>query len=525
MKTNDMTFFHEGTLQICGSLEVSEILKNSLFFLKRYMPLSGILLDYYDPEIGGLRALGLESVIKVNQLDKPIMLPKSEQQMILDREHTDNSELVNHPDSTPISQRIGAALGLKKPSFLALRLRVKKSRLGVVVLFSEDANLFTEEHQRLLKLLHDPLALAMSNIHRFDELKRLKENLKDDNRYLFNELHMISGDEIIGRSSGLRDVIDSVNQVAELNSNVLLLGETGVGKEVIANAIHYTSSRRDGPLIKVNCGAIPDNLIDSELFGHEKGAFTGAISQKRGRFERAHGGTIFLDEIGELHSNAQVRLLRVIQDRHIERIGGNKPIPVNVRIMAATHRNLQKMVENGDFREDLWFRLNVFPITIPPLRDRVDDIPDLVTYFIDRKTQEMKLNHRPFVSPAAFNRLKQYDWPGNVRELENVVEREIIRNRRHRSNEHLTFMDFTSSIAANPPVSGSHISISPEACLNLEDVIRTHIKGVLQLTQGKIQGKDGAAVKLGLHSSTLRHRLRKLGIPFGQSSSKSIPES
>ena len=225
----------------------------------------------------------------------------------------------------------------------------------------------------------------------------------------------------------------------------MLLGETGVGKEVVANAIHYTSSRRGGPFIKVNCGAIPDNLLDSELFGHERGAFTGAIAQKRGRFERADKGSIFLDEIGELPLQAQVRLLRVLQHKEIERVGGTKTIPVDVRIIAATHRNMEEMVRSGAFREDLWFRLDVFPITIPPLRRRKEDIPALVHHFIERKSKDLKIYPAPSVSAEEVERLKAYHWPGNIRELENLIERELIHKRGKGKSGRLTFEHFEMS--------------------------------------------------------------------------------
>ncbi len=219
-----------------------------------------------------------------------------------------------------------------------------------------------------------------------------------------------------------------VRQVATINSPVLLLGETGVGKDVIANAIHYSSTRSGNPIITVNCGAIPESLIDSELFGHEKGAFTGAISQRRGRFERADSGTIFLDEIGELPLQVQVKLLRVLQNREFERVGGTETIRPDIRIIAATNRNLEQMVNEKKFREDLWFRLNVFPIYVPPLRARKEDIPELAHHFVEIKSVELKLPAFPKISSKAMGLLTSYDWPGNVRELQNVVERELILN-------------------------------------------------------------------------------------------------
>ena len=220
-----------------------------------------------------------------------------------------------------------------------------------------------------------------------------------------------------------------VNRVAEHDSPVLLLGETGVGKDVIANAIHYSSSRSDGAFITVNCGAIPASLLDSELFGHEKGAFTGALAQKRGRFERADKGTIFLEEVGELTPEAQVRLLRVLQNREIERVGGTQTIPVDIRIIAATNRDLEEMTAGNLFREDLWFRLNVFPIVIPPLRARKSDIPALVDHFLGKKAESLKLPHIPELASGAMDQLLSYPWPSNVRELENVVERALILNK------------------------------------------------------------------------------------------------
>src|SRR5512136_2879197 len=278
------------------------------------------------------------------------------------------------------------------------------------------------ERTEELRKAHDELEL------RHQEVIRLKDMLADDNRYLFNELRSASGDEIVGSDFGLKTVIEMVQQVAPLDSPVLLLGETGTGKEVIANAIHYSSPRKDGPFIKVNCGAIPETLIDSELFGHEKGAFTGAVSQRRGRFERADRGTIFLDEIGELPPQAQIRLLHVLQRKEIERVGGTSSIPVDIRIISATNRNLEEMIASGRFREDLWFRLNVFPIMIPPLRQRKEDIPALVHHFIDRKSVELKLTEKTALAPGAVDRLIAYDWPGNVRELENIIERALIQH-------------------------------------------------------------------------------------------------
>ena len=300
-----------------------------------------------------------------------------------------------------------------------------------------------------------------------------------------------------------------IRKVAPLESPVMLLGETGVGKEVFANIIHTLSRRNKRPFIRVNCGAIPETLIDSELFGHEKGAFTGAIAQKRGYFEQADGGTIFLDEVAELPPQAQVRMLRAIQEKEVVRVGGSDHIKVNIRVITATHQNLQKMIKKGLFRSDLWFRLHVFPITIPPLRERKEDIPGLVHHFILKKTKEMQISNPPTIATHAMDSLKTYSWPGNVRELENVVERALILNR----GSTLTFDDIVW------PDNGSRNGELPKeqkSTLKLDKIISAAILSVLEMTKGKINGPSGAAEILGINPGTLRHRMRKLGIPFGR---------
>jgi DNA-binding NtrC family response regulator len=374
-------------------------------------------------------------------------------------------------------------------------------------LYREHLEEMVRERTEELRKAHDELEL------RHQEVSRLKDMLEDDNRYLYNEIRSASGDEIIGSDFGLKTVMRMVQQVAPLYSPVLLLGETGTGKEVIANAIHYSSPRKDGPFIKVNCGAIPDTLIDSELFGHEKGAFTGAIGQKRGRFERANKGTIFLDEIGELPTQAQVRLLRVLQDKEIERVGGTSIIPVDVRIISATHRNLQEMIASGRFREDLWFRLNVFPITIPPLRQRREDIPALVHHFIERKSRELKLRERPALAPGAMDGLAAYNWPGNVRELENLIERALIQG----SGGIVSFETFSAQqvpgVRRVTKDAGRDQTVVP-----LDEINAQHIRQALEKAGGKINGPGGAAEILGLHPNTLRGRMNKLGILYGRRS-------
>jgi len=353
------------------------------------------------------------------------------------------------------------------------------------------------------------IGITQDITYRINTEKKLEDAKRkvEENRFLKRELHRLSGDKIIGAEFGLKDVIEKADMASSVESPILLLGETGVGKDIIANYIHYTSSRHNEPFITVNCGAIPDEFIDSELFGHEKGAFTGAISQRQGRFERADKGTIFLDEIGELPLPAQVRLLRVLQNREIERVGGLKIIPLDIRIIAATNRNLEEMIRNKTFREDLWFRLNVFPLLIPPLRLRIEDIPALTQHFIERKKKELKLSNTPSLATGSIDTLMAYDWPGNVRELENIIERAIILHR----GSPLRFDDLGPFPVK--PVSITSGSIKGDN-LELDALVKDHITRVLKLTRGKIHGPGGAGEVLGVNPDTLRYRMRKLGIPF-----------
>jgi transcriptional regulator with GAF, ATPase, and Fis domain len=422
--------------------------------------------------------------------------------------------VTTEPDKTPIGREMLSAHGADDSAVSLILMPVLPDEqmpagqtLGVLVLATDQRGAYTEEHAELLTTLIAPFGVATANALKHRELSRLKEILADDNRSLHREMQSQVGDEIVGADFGLREVSHKVRQVASTESPVLLTGETGVGKDVIANAIHLGSPRRDGPFIPVNCGAIPDSLMDSELFGHEKGAFTGALSRKRGRFERAHGGTILLDEIGEMPLPAQVRLLRVLQHREIERVGGTERIPVDIRIVAATNKDLPTMARAGRFREDLWFRLNVFPITVPPLRERTGDIPALVHHFIERKAKELKIADRPRLAPGAIDDLLAYPWPGNVRELENLVERAMILHR----GEPLRFDD----LGAPPPEQTAMASAAGEdENLVLDEVIARHIKRVLGMTGGKIHGPGGAGELLGVNPNTLRNKMKKLGIAF-----------
>jgi transcriptional regulator with GAF, ATPase, and Fis domain len=510
LRLHDRDFFWEATTRICGSLRIEAALFRSLQFLRKYIPAEEAALAYFDPAKRTVTLNAHADGSGGRLVDLEVAYSPEGRVWVEETSQTEEF-LLNRADEHPITMPILRAMGKGRSSALLVRLIVENVWVGSVALWAEGWNKFNEEHLRLLKQLKQPFFIAMSNSRRYRELLELKELLADDNRYLHEELQRISGYEIIGADFGLKQVMEKVRSVASLSSPVLLLGETGVGKEIIAGAIHMASTRRSGPFIKVNCGAIPETLLDSELFGHEKGAFTGAISQKRGRFERASGGTIFLDEIGELPLEAQVRLLRVLQDKAIERVGGTEPIEVDIRVIAATHRDLETMIREGAFREDLYFRLQVFPIAIPPLRKRRGDIPGLVQHFVHKKAQDLKLTAIPPLAPEAYDQLLAHHWPGNVRELENAVERAIIIKRKGP----LSFPDLgprqeTQAAAASVmPTSGSY---------NLDQVTAAHIRRVLKVTNGRVEGKEGAAELLGINPGTLRHRMRKLQIPFGRKS-------
>ena len=353
----------------------------------------------------------------------------------------------------------------------------------------------------------DTLLIAASQIagtikidHSFRRILQLSSKLKEEKRYLEEELRTeYNFEEIVGESHGLKTVLKQVETVAPTNATVLILGETGTGKELIARSIHTISPRRDRTFVKLNCSAIPFGLLESELFGHEKGAFTGAISQRIGRLELAHMGTLFLDEIGDLPLELQPKLLRALQEKEIERLGGRRTIPVDVRLIAATNRNLDKMVKAGEFRSDLYYRLKVFPITLPPLRARSSDIPLLVNYFVNKHARRMNkpISSIPAETMAA---LVAWPWPGNIRELENFIERAVILTPGSTLRAPLAELEKIEedSAAQSDP--------------NLHTAEREHILRVLRETKGMIGGSGGAAEKLGLKRTTLNSKLKKLGI-------------
>ncbi len=337
-------------------------------------------------------------------------------------------------------------------------------------------------------------------------MEQEQSKLRAQNLYLQEEIKSVHNfEEIVGRSPALLAVLAKVDRVASTDATVLITGETGTGKELVARAIHSNSRRSERPLIKVNCAALPTGLVESELFGHEKGAFSGALARRLGRFELANGGTIFLDEVGEMPPDAQVKLLRVIQEHEFERIGGNQTIRTDVRLIAATNRNLQRAVQEGTFREELFYRLNVFPVELPPLRERSGDIPLLARFFVDKYAVRVD-RHIDTIAPETLEQLVAYRWPGNVRELQNLIERAMILA----TDPVLRIEPETFGGAARQPPSPE-----PTPSKDLRTLQRDHILAALQRSDWVIEGERGAAKQLGLHPNTLRSRIKALGIRRG----------
>jgi transcriptional regulator with GAF, ATPase, and Fis domain len=391
---------------------------------------------------------------------------------------------------------------------------------GILFAQSSGQKAFTKQHLALLESIREPLAVALDNDVRLHELAALREAAEAERQTILRRYgRKDTGETIVGESDGLAQVMQRVDLVSRSEVPVLILGETGTGKELVSRAIHNRSERQNGPFLRVNCGAIPRELIDSQLFGHEKGSFTGASETRHGWFERADMGTLFLDEIGELPLDAQVRFLRVLQDGFVERVGGAKPIRVNVRVVAATHRDLAAMVREGTFREDLWYRIAVFPILLPPLRDRVDDIPALATHFAQRAAIRFGLAPVP-PTEDDFELLKSYDWPGNIRELGAVIDRAAILGD-GRS------LELAAALGVAPPFSPRPANAPEETdsrqkpaiggrrrIATLDDAMRDHIESALQLAHGRIEGPRGAARLLNINPHTLRARMRKLRIDW-----------
>ncbi len=393
--------------------------------------------------------------------------------------------------------RAAQGQGIKSGCWLPLGGR--EGILGILSILSRQEGAFNDEDLQIFRQIANPMALALDNAMAFRRVSEQKEKLAEEKLYFEDEIRTeYNFEEIVGQSRELRRALKQVETVAPTDSTVLLLGETGTGKELLARAVHNLSPRRAKTFVRVNCASIPAGLLESELFGHEKGAFTGAIAQRIGRMELAHQGTLFLDEVGDIPLELQAKLLRVLQEKEFERLGSTRTITSDVRIVAATNRDLKKMVATGEFRRDLYYRLDVFPVAVPPLRERAGDIPLLVQYFLLKHSKRMKKNIES-VAPESMRALTAYSWPGNVRELEHLIERSVILS--------------NGPVLRIPPFEVENEESGASArSSSLEHVEREHILGVLRQTHGKIAGPGGAAERLGMNRTTLNSRMQKLSI-------------
>ena len=497
-------------------LNPEELLRSISGILRRVVPYSGAALTVYDPNTDTFRYLAMEGAIPSDYFRAGLNF---------DRKQTVSSWVFDHQRGVvrrdlekepqfPNDTRL-VARGIYSDCIVPLV--VGGRTIGTLNVGSNERNQYSEGHLEILQSIANQVALAVANMQSFEEIVELKARLEKENVYLQEEIRAEHNfEEIIGNSEALLAVLRKVEQVAPTDSTVLIYGETGTGKELIARAIHDRSTRKNRPLLKVNCSAISAGLVESELFGHVKGAFTGAFERHIGRFELADGGTIFLDEIGELPLGTQVKLLRVLQEREFEPVGSNRPVSVDVRVMAATNRNLLESIRTGDFRSDLYYRLNVFPIDVPPLRERHADIPHLAMFFLSRFSKRLGKNIQG-MARETLDRLTSYSWPGNIRELQNVIERAVILAQGSVLELEPDLVPLLTAAGSSTTGDKSSdaatpLTSRPPKSVTLEEIERGHIMSVLTQTHGVVEGPRGAAKILGLHPNTLRHRIQKLGL-------------
>jgi formate hydrogenlyase transcriptional activator len=499
-------------LEINNAL-VANLTQEALFHsiaeaLRRVLPFDRTAIFLHDPQRDVLRLFVLESSLTSKYFAVGLEMPVGDshvgrvfqrQELLLRR------ELATERHYSADEQAY--ADGVR--SYVIVPLVVHGRSIGVLAVASVNPSQYSETDAAFFREVANQVALAVENMRAYEEIAALKNRHERESIYLQEEIHRQHNfSELVGNSPPLLALLRQVEQVAPTDSTVLIAGDTGTGKELIARAIHARSARRERALVKVNCSAISAGLVESELFGHVKGAFTGAIERRIGRFELADGGTIFLDEVGELPPETQVKLLRVLQEREFEPVGSSRTQPVNVRVIAATNRNLEEAVAAGRFRSDLFFRLNVFPLRVPPLRERRADIRLLVTFFLAQFVG--KLGKRvASVTDETMARLTAYDWPGNVRELQNVLERAVILSEGPVLDIDSTMLPSQSLTAERAPGASAP---APHGLPSLEEVERAHILAALTRTGWVIDGLKGAGAILKIHPNTLRSRMDKLGL-------------
>ena len=492
----------EITNVLVSKLDIGELLAAISASLSRVKTHEYANLVLQDPETKQLRVLAVDCPYEEDPIHQGAPLPLEGSPAGL-AFSSGKPLLLNQMDVARFAPEVTSRLvkaEVRSACFLPL---ISGTRvLGTLNLYSRREANFSQEDVELLSQVTKQVALAIDNALAFRQIENLKNKLAKEKLYLQDELQIESSfDEIIGESTSLKRVLKQVVNVAGTDATVLILGETGTGKELVARAIHNLSPRSQGAFVKFNCAAIPTGLLESELFGHEKGAFTGAIAQKTGRVDLAHRGTLFLDEVGDIPLEVQPKLLRVLQEQEFERLGSTRTIPVDIRLIAATNRKLTQMVADGRFREDLYYRLKVFPITVPPLRDRREDIPLLVRHFVGKHSARMNKRIET-IPPEAMNALVQWHWPGNVRELGNFLERAVILTRGPILHVHLSELKSTGEVESS-------------AGATLEATEREAILRTLRETGGVIGGAHGAAIRLGLKRTTLTAKMRRLGISRG----------
>jgi len=490
---------------VVSVLDLHELLKAVSDSLRRLMPHEYASLSLYDAESQTLQIHALDFPVSKGLIQEGLTIPVEGSptgRAIQTRQPVSINRNDIEQFGSDIAQRI-LAEGLK--SAVCLPLIAHGRPLGTIVVASLKEDQFPEKDAALLRPIANQIAIAVENSLAFRQVVERANKLSEEKLYLQDEIRTeYNFEEIIGESPALKHILQQLETVAPTDSTILIRGETGTGKELIARAIHHLSGRRERTLVKVNCAAIPTGLLESELFGHEKGAFTGAIAQRVGRFELAHRGTLFLDEVGDIPLELQPKLLRVLQEQEFERLGSTRTTRVDVRLVAATNADLTQKVADNQFRADLYYRLNVFPLTIPPLRERREDIPLLVRYFAQKYARRMK---RPIetIPVKAMTALTEYHWPGNVREMENFIERAVILSRGS---------ELQIPVAELKPRNG--IGTPQLAATNgfetLEHAEREHIVRTLGETKWVIGGPTGAASRLGMKRTTLQSRMRKLGI-------------
>lgn len=484
--------------------------------LGRIVPYSGAALTLYNPETRSFRYLAMEG---------PVPTDSFRAGLEFDRKDTISGWVFDHQcpatrgdlekEKKYANDHRLIAKGIFSDCIVPLIIGGRS--IGTLNVGSTEKHQYSQASVEILQEIANQIALAVTNMQSYEEIVELKSRLERENVYLQEEIRTEHNfEEIIGNSPALLAVLRRVEQVAPTDSTVLIYGETGTGKELIARAIHDHSTRKNRPLLKVNCSAISAGLVESELFGHVKGAFTGAFERHIGRFELADGGTIFLDEIGELPLGTQVKLLRVLQEREFEPVGSNRPVRVDVRVIAATNRNLQESIRTGEFRSDLFYRLNVFPIDVPPLRERIADITQIAMFFLGRFAKKFGKNIEG-MPQTVVDRLSNYSWPGNIRELQNIIERAVILSKSAVLELEPDLLPTLMPTGTPPAAIGLSKAAKDPAPLaqpsgTLEEVERGHIVAVLNQTQGVVEGPRGAAKILGLHPNTLRHRMQKLGL-------------